>query len=140
MQVLDKLFHVPFQFHATPGRHAQHARLMGLLKVVDVAPVRREWFGPCLLGGITLYQCMLASAGRAQCEYVIALVADADAEPDCIDSAWLSDDFIQVLQFRRGLEVKLLREAALVEGVGLQVCDGHVSVPVFFVYCSSEDD
>jgi hypothetical protein len=101
---------------------------MRLLKVVDVAPVWWKWPGLGMFDSVTLYQCMFTRAGWTQCKEVIAFVLDANAEPDRIDCPWLADDFRQIFQFLRGIEVELLQIAALIQEISFKSFDGHIAV------------
>ena len=94
MQILDQLCHVACQLCAVPGWQTQHARGVGLLKIVYVTPVGRYLLGAGLVCSIALDQGMLAGAGRTQRKQVVALVLNPHAEPDCIDRPWLADDFL----------------------------------------------
>ena len=87
----DELLHVASQPATPAGRKLQRPGLVGLLEVVDVAPV-----GWCRHGGRGLLdlppdQRVLAGSRRAMGEDVVAVAPDADAEPDRVEGALLPE-------------------------------------------------
>ena len=82
-----------------------------MLKIVNIAPIR----GNGLLGGSpaqgALNGRIFACAVWTDCEKIITLLLDADGEANSVNSPLLADHFLQIVQFSRRLEVKLLRIA-----------------------------
>ena len=90
-QLADELLHVGAEPAAPAGRQLERARLVGLLEVVDVAPVGRRRHSGRRLLDVAPDERVLAGAGRAVGEDVVAMAPDADAEPDRLQRTLLAE-------------------------------------------------
>jgi len=91
-QMRDHHMHILLQASSTTGWQTQRPRLVRVVKIVDIAPVRRRWatlrqfFDKCLDGG------HFADAGRTGGVDVEAAIDHIETEAQCGDRALLTDD------------------------------------------------
>ena len=107
LDLLYKLFHVLFETDPHSWRQAQGRGFMGLIKIIDIAPVRCRSLlrrGP---GDYLPDRGELARAGRTEGEQIVAAALDADSKIHGIEGAVLSDHHINFFQFLGGIKVMI---------------------------------
>ena len=88
----DQLLHVFLEFFSPAGRNLEAPGLVGLLEIVNVAPVRRPGFGPGLFLDVGPRCIGQAGLGRACDENVVAPSFHAHAELNRIGGPQLTQD------------------------------------------------
>ncbi len=113
-QFFYERLHIPAQFHAFSSRQAQSLRFVGLLEVVNIAPIGGNGLagGPLLKG--LAKDGTLSCSPRPQCKNVITLLLDANAELNRFCCPNLSDHTRQSLEIGRRLEGELFGITALI--------------------------
>lgn len=105
----NQALHILREDDASACRHFHGPRLMWLIKIVHVAPIRRRRFRGCLLRHKLHHSRMLARPIRAKRKQVVTRVANPNGKTHRVYSPLLADDHLQVGQRGRRLEFKLLR-------------------------------
>ncbi len=100
------------QQRAAAGGQAQGQRAVRGCKVVNVAPVGRQWSRRRLALQKMYDGARLAGAGRARGEDIVAKGMDVDAEIDGARGALLADDLVQLGRLGRRTEGQGLRITA----------------------------
>jgi hypothetical protein len=97
LQVLHELLHVRLQRRPLSGRQAQHLRLIGLVEVEDVAPVRRRLLVRCFLFQQASHERRLVRFRRAEGEYIVSLSGHADAHAQGLSRAVLTEHEVDLV-------------------------------------------
>jgi hypothetical protein len=113
--LLDEPRDVRAKLRTHPLGEGQRPRPVGLIEVVDVAPVTRRGFGRRPLFQKPPHDGVLAGPRRSQGEEIVAVAADLDAKRDRRHGAVLSQGDRRVRQFVRRLEAQVRRIARPVE-------------------------
>lgn len=117
-QLLHQLFHAVPQAHRAARRQGQCPGTVGMVEIVDVAPVAGSGGFPGVGLEIGLHQGVLAQAMGAEDEQVVALPSDADAEAHRFQGLVLAHGFGHGLQLRRGIEAEVVGVAAGIQLFG----------------------
>ncbi len=123
VQVLEQNPQILNQLGAAPGGQPQSARLVGIVEIVDVAPVVRRRLVRRLLLQKTLHDRPLAHPGRSQHVQVIAFAADRDAKANRIQGAGLPHELTEIFQLLRRLEIEAAGIASPTQRGGRQGMD-----------------
>ncbi len=117
-QLFDQAVDVRLQRICHAGRQFEHAGLLRFVKIADVTPNRR--CGPlrCLLFKKMQYKRVLADAGGAQTEKIVAFVLNLPPEPHCGHGATLAECLLQRREMICCFEAKLLGTTPGVLGLG----------------------
>jgi len=110
-QIVDQPLHVALEGGAPPWRHGDGPRPLRRAEVEDVAPVPRHRTRAGRAVEVAPGDRAPANALRAHCEEVVAVLADADAEGNCLDRPRLPDDVVDVRQFVGGRECEGITRA-----------------------------
>ena len=117
LQFLDERSHVLAKADGGSRRKLEMARPLGLLEVVDVAPVGRDG-RPGGLGSQDLrHQAVLADPRRPERIDVVALRAHRGSEGEGLGCAGLLERAVEGFQFGRRLERKARRKATIPQAI-----------------------
>jgi len=106
-QIGRQLFHVILELDPGAGRELHHTRLVLLLEVVDVTPVRWWRLARGLVVQKLAHYRAFAGAGLTEHEQVVAVAANANAEFQRRHGARLAENLLQVVEFGGGCEREL---------------------------------
>src|SRR3990172_3479839 len=131
LQVFCKTFHVLAELDPPPGGELQGSGRAWLFKVVYVAPFEGDRpIGRRGLEGLQ-DQVTLSDPFRTQRENVVAFLPDPDPELHRLDRSGLPDEIAQMFKLFGGLELELIRIAALAQCRWLQAWNWHRSDLLF---------
>ncbi len=127
LHVLHQPLQVAAELAAQPAGQAQHLGAVGLVEVVDIAPVgRRRFAGRALLHGV-VHQGELAHARRSQGKNVVAGTLHLHAKADGADGPLLADRDRQLCKVGGCDKVKQVGVCAAAQQCGRQRLAGSRS-------------
>ena len=92
LQGLYELLHFTFEISAPARSQAYSFRIVLILEIVDITPVRRHWLHLCLMLGEGPGDEGQTGFRRAGDKKIIALLLDSDSEPDRVNGPLLPHD------------------------------------------------
>jgi len=114
-QFLDEALHRRGEPGTSTRRQAQPARLLRIVKIVDIAPIGWGRLALCLFAQQRLNLAVPAGAARPQRIDVVALAAHPHRQTDCLDRTLLPDEARHLFKFAAQRERQVGGGAAMVE-------------------------